>query len=483
MRISHHIDHFQENWCRIRRARVDLDSLLKPCFYNISWNRDLPNRKLQTDAAKSFISHFDIRPAGQFSRFCIQTKTSDGKLKFIGGDSWRVLLRGPATVSPTTFDHGNGTYEFLFLVMDPGVYKLDITLDYSLCDGYRDPPKNWFIVGNSQGKMQKDGTLGVNRAKDDYLLQPFQDGKLIMINIPLPRDGGAFLLNRLPDRSCLSSKFDLSCGIKCKYMWDGYGRWLGKNWKPFLTGIPSKPKQFGIDFSRLETLWIYGDSQAERLHLSIKDGPLCTEIFKSCNLSKMWVYPYQGQVPPWDDKDFDDKIILDHLREVLERPEMNKNSVLILNLGLHYMESVTLQDYQLLIKRVTDILKEKDKDTGELKYKTRVIWKTSTSISKEKDTASQMKSDRRRFLALPRVTLYNSFATSLMCQAGLEVLDVYPFTRSYPGGTGGPEVAYYKENDIVHFKFHVMKALDLLLEDFIHGKVPFPIDFQNYMFS
>ena len=47
----------------------------------------------------------------------------------------------------TTFDHGNGTYEFALLVMDPGVYKLDITLDYSLCDGYRDPPKNWFIVG------------------------------------------------------------------------------------------------------------------------------------------------------------------------------------------------------------------------------------------------------------------------------------------------------------------------------------------------
>ena len=40
--------------------------------------------------------------------------------------------------------------------------------------------------------MQKDGTLGVNRAKDDYLLQPLQDGKLIMINIPLPRDEGRY---------------------------------------------------------------------------------------------------------------------------------------------------------------------------------------------------------------------------------------------------------------------------------------------------
>lgn len=151
----------------------------------------------------------------------------------------------------------------------------------------------------------------------------------------------------------------------------------------------------------LETLWIYGDSQGERLHLSIKDGPLCTEIFKSCNLSKMWVYPYEGQIPPWDKKDFDETIILDSLRGVLERPEMNENSVTILNLGLHYMESVTLQDYRILMKRVLDLLNERDEETGELKYKTRVIWKTSTSMSKEKDTGSQLKSDRRRFLTLP----------------------------------------------------------------------------------
>ena len=75
-------------------------------------------------STKSLISFFDIRSAGQFSRFSIQTKTRNGKLKHIGGDSWRVLLLGPATVSPTMFDHGNGT-----------------------CDGYREPPKNWFIVG------------------------------------------------------------------------------------------------------------------------------------------------------------------------------------------------------------------------------------------------------------------------------------------------------------------------------------------------
>ena len=48
-----------------------------------------------------------------------------------------------------------------------------------------------------------------------------------------------------------------------------------------------------------------------------------------------------------------------------------------------------------------------------------------------------------------------------MCQANLEVLDVYPFARSYPEGTGGPEVAHYKEHDTVHFKYIAMKPIDI----------------------
>lgn len=292
-------------------------------------------------------------------------------------------------------------------------------------------------------------------------------------------------MNQLPDRPCLSAKFNLSCGMDCKFTWDGFGRWLGKNWKPYLTEVPghTKPMKLGITAPKLEKLWIYGDSQAERLHLSIKDGPLCTEIFKSCNLSKMWVYPYSGKFPKWDDQDFDKSIILDSLRVVLERPDMSENSVLILNLGLHYMESIRLQDYRIILLKVIDLLNERNKGTGELKHKARVVWKTSTSISKEKDTGSQLTSDRGRFLALPRVALYNSLATSLMCQAGLEVLDVYPFTRSFPEGTGGPEVAWYKERDIVHFKFHVMKPIEHFLEEYFLGKIARPINFVNYMFS
>lgn len=170
----------------------------------------------------------------------------------------------------------------------------------------------------------------------------------------------------------------------------------------FLKEPSSRPSsKKSVTPRKLDTLWIYGDSQAERLHLSIEGGPLCTKIFKSCNISKMWVYPYTSQVPPWDNKDYDDKLILDDLRKVLERQEMNENSVLILNLGLHYMESISLKNYQNLLDKVVDLLNERDSTTGELRHKSRVIWKTSTSLSKEKDTGGQLKSDRRRFLTLP----------------------------------------------------------------------------------
>ena len=41
-------------------------------------------------------------------------------------------------------------------------------------------------------------------------------------------------MNRLLESLDPSSSFDLSCNIKCNFMWDGFGRWLGRNWKPFL---------------------------------------------------------------------------------------------------------------------------------------------------------------------------------------------------------------------------------------------------------
>lgn len=137
---------FTENWCRERRARLDWKAMLSPCENKTAWNTSR-NKENATDPNTSFISLWDIRPVGEYSRFSIQSQTKAGHPKTQGGDSWRVVIRGASSISPTVIDHGNGTYEVLFLAMEAGVYTVNITLDFTLCDGFKDPPVDWFIIG------------------------------------------------------------------------------------------------------------------------------------------------------------------------------------------------------------------------------------------------------------------------------------------------------------------------------------------------
>ena len=142
---------FQRDWLRHRRTLVDWERLIHACVGQEEWGSTKPGwgKENRTSAANSTIAQWDIRPAGEYSKFLIQSRTGDGRIKNIGGDSWRVYLRGPASLAATVFDCGNGTYEVLFLLLEPGIYRVLIYLDYSLCDGYKDPPKEWFIAGES----------------------------------------------------------------------------------------------------------------------------------------------------------------------------------------------------------------------------------------------------------------------------------------------------------------------------------------------
>lgn len=142
------VSEFLTHWCRQRRSRLDWKAMLSPCRNKIEWHRNSSKGKEHaTDPTTSFISLWDIRPVGEYSRFSIQSQTREGRLKTQGGDSWRVLLKGPSSISPSVFDHGDGTYEVLFLAMEAGVYTANITLDFTLCNGFKDPPSDWFIVG------------------------------------------------------------------------------------------------------------------------------------------------------------------------------------------------------------------------------------------------------------------------------------------------------------------------------------------------
>ena len=177
--ISRRLQDFRHEWLRQRRARVDWKNIIKPCADNIAWGsvKDHWGKINRSNATTSDITFKDIRPAGEFSKIFIQSKTSDNRTKLIGGDTWRVYVRGPTSIAATVFDHNNGTYEALFLITEPGVYQLMIYLDYSLCDGFKDPPLDWFTIG-----YRTEGELG---PLDEYLVkQSFNSGQPVFtINV------------------------------------------------------------------------------------------------------------------------------------------------------------------------------------------------------------------------------------------------------------------------------------------------------------
>ena len=183
--LNRRFDDFRRDWLRQHRARVDWKSMLKPCIDNTQWGveRKYWAKENRSSARTSEVVYTDIRPAGEFSKIFIQSKTADNGTKLIGGDSWRVHLHGPSSLGATVFDHENGTYEILFLIMEPGNYQVKIFLDFSLCDGLKDPPADWFIKGSAQGKEQEEGILDPIPI-DQYLLEPFNEGKHFNINVP-----------------------------------------------------------------------------------------------------------------------------------------------------------------------------------------------------------------------------------------------------------------------------------------------------------
>ena len=182
--ISRRLQDFRHEWLRQRRARVDWKNIMKPCADNMAWGlvKDHWGKTNRSNATTSDIIFKDIRPAGEFSKIFIQSKTSDNRAKLIGGDTWRVYVRGPTSIAATVFDHNNGTYEALILITEPGIYQLMIYLDYSLCDGFKDPPRDWFIIGDVQGAHQREGVLG---PLDEYLVrQSFNNGRpALTINV------------------------------------------------------------------------------------------------------------------------------------------------------------------------------------------------------------------------------------------------------------------------------------------------------------
>lgn len=129
----------------------------------------------------------------------------------------------------------------------------------------------------------------------------------------------------------------------------------------------------------------------------IQNTKLCGTIFKTCNLSRNWVYAYTGEFPPQNNLDFDHRRIVNDIKQVLEHPAMSKRSTMILNLGLHYVQSTNFSNYAKLLHEVVEVFKAREREG---RRNVRMVWKTTTEISKHKSTSELLYADFKRFLTV-----------------------------------------------------------------------------------
>ena len=135
-------------WKLHHEMRFDFKRIMEPCKNNTKWASYYYDRTpyLITSANMSGVE-LDIKSAGQYSRIMIESYSLMNTRKKVGGDSWRVLIQGVRSMTPLVMDNMDGTYEASFLVTEPGYYHVTLSLEYTLCDGLKDPPPRWFNEG------------------------------------------------------------------------------------------------------------------------------------------------------------------------------------------------------------------------------------------------------------------------------------------------------------------------------------------------
>lgn len=87
-----------------------------------------------------------------------------------------------------------------------------------------------------------------------------------------------------------------------------------------------------------------------------------------------------------DDRDFSIRRVLTEIFHVINQPYMdNDESVLVLNLGLHYVHTINFTTYKDLIDKTIRLLNDRFKTNDRSwRFRGRLIWKTTTAINKEK---------------------------------------------------------------------------------------------------
>ena len=471
--LSYRIKEYPQFVYPEERERFDWEAILGPCKSDMQWQYRRTGRQevqKRTSAKETVVFHNEINPPGYYSKFLVQSMTNDRKVKTVGGDYWRAYLTGSAWQRGFVRDLNDGTYEIWFLIKEPGNYTLNMLLEHSLCDGLRDPPLGWFERGNIHGRFQEDGILGY---LDDFLVDTVallnfsvRSNLTSETNMKVPKhfsttDGNEQIFCHL-----LQSHIHKPCFYadafkrNCQFVWDGYGRWENQNFG--MKWLPNFPIKSPVEYShnaKLETLWFLGDSLTYRFWDSSYTRVLCRTVFKNCKYTYTWVYKIdsgEGRKEPINvGLKFNQTRFFEPLHSILNRTSMKSNrSVVVINFGLHLVMSLNFSQYKNVIEEFVGIVEQyrsKQKNDTIPQF----IWKTTTLSHKENTKIWNL--THARFLTNQRVTLFNAFANSRLCTAGITIFDVFPISASFPSGT----------RDHVHYHSFVFEPAEDALADFV----------------
>ena len=106
---------------------------------------------------------------------------------------------------------------------------------------------------------------------------------------------------------------------------------------------------------------------------------LCTQLLLLC----LQLTNVQQAKSKFEPNDFNETIVLQHMADVLDSPEMQTlNSVFLFNLGVHYSVSLNFTSYKGLIDNAVRLINRKVRQRN--KNLAIPVWKSTTSIEREK---------------------------------------------------------------------------------------------------
>ncbi|XP_066922504.1 uncharacterized protein [Clytia hemisphaerica] len=444
-------DDFLVQMCRERIYRLDYKKMLEQCSKSLKFGTHIYDENLRTCPGFTKIIDRKIRETGEYSSFKIKTFDNNNMPKTFGGDSFRVFVNGTSSLEAFVYDLGGGLYESTFLILDPGVYEIKVIMEGSICSSYVDPPDDWFRKGDFNGHFQDVWSWkNTVKAKEwRYLLSEMIWKEVATFNIEV-KPGNK---HRIQDNLEKIKDWQNLCmlDMKCKFLDDGFGRWKEKEWFPFVSDINT----FGderLKFRPREkegVLWIYGDCYAFHLFEQVWNTTLCNQQFATCKKTYNWVYPRKHVNPRKDwtihlnrHHDLDIPWLVNYFKSVITRKELKEtDSGMLLNLGLHFVRTSSFEQYKTLIDSFIKVIRAS---------KTDVVWRSTTSIYKREDKT------HKRFQTNQRALLFNAYAMSAMCKAGIPIIDVYPITAAYPK----------KPKDGIHFSMALLKPMVEVLKKY-----------------